>query len=99
VHAAHGRCKSRAFRIIAARIAEGQNLLAEPVDPLFGGLTVWQWFELFVGTHAPNGMGAFVRIEWPDGGAYADQAALTVHALGFVSEALTSKKPEMIKVE
>lgn len=43
---------------------------------MIGGLNVYVWFDLFHGTHLPNGMGSFSRMEWPDEGGFADQVAM-----------------------
>ncbi len=79
--------KPLAFRQIAARLAAGKGLLREPEDPMLGGLSVGQWFELFDETHAPNGMGALVRIEWPEPGGLAEQPAVVPLAMAMVAEA------------
>jgi len=56
-------------------------MLAEPADPMWGGLHVWDWIALFYDTHTPNGMGAFLRLEWPEPGGLADQPDIVVRAL------------------
>lgn len=63
----------------------------EPQDPMVGGLSVGQWFELFDDTHVPNGMGAWVRIEWPEPGGYAEQPAVVPLAMSLVAEARTKE--------
>lgn len=60
--------------------------LREPHDPLFGGHTVATWFDVFWGTHEPDGMGGVRRIEWPDGGGFLEQAAVTVTLMGLVRD-------------
>lgn len=80
-----------AFRQIAARLAAGAEPLAEPQDPMLGGLPVGAWFALFRDTHEPDGFGGMRRAEWPDGGAYADQPAVLVEALAAVREAVVTE--------
>ncbi len=58
---------------------------------MLGGLSVYQWFSVFSDTHAPNGMGAFVRMEWPEPGGYAAQPEVVRMALSEVGVALTKE--------
>lgn len=78
----------RAFRQIAARLAMGKEPLAEPQDPMIGGWSVGDWFQVFTDTHTPNGMGGLLREEWPDGRTYIEQPAVVLTALGLVKHAL-----------
>lgn len=64
----------------------GQVMLAEPRDPMVGGISVGGWFQLFTDTHSPNGMGGFTRIEWPEPGGLADQPALVPEVLHIVQD-------------
>jgi hypothetical protein len=66
----------------------GQVLLAEPRDPMIGGISVQVWFELFYDTHSPNGMGGFIRTEWPEPGGFAEQPALVSAVFATVQEVL-----------
>ena len=77
--------KSIAFQTIALRYIAGRPILAEPIDPMWGGLSVPQWISLFYDTHAPNGMGGMVRIEWPEPGGLAEQPDVVVRAFGVVA--------------
>ena len=51
-----------------------------------GGLSVPVWLEMWYATHAGNGLGGVVRVEWPIGGAYWEQPALSVAVLALVGD-------------
>ncbi len=84
--------KLTAFRQIAARLAAGVNLLAEPQDPMIGGLDASAWFEIFYDTHAGTGMGGFVRVEWPEPGGYAEQPTMVPAVMREVGLAILAEE-------
>jgi hypothetical protein len=88
-----GRCPKSLtdFRRIAARAAAGKDPLAEPADPMLGGLSVAAWFELFWNTHEPTGLGGVRRTEWPEPGGVGDQPHVAVVALTTVLSAVTKE--------
>lgn len=75
-------------------MAAGLRLLAEPVDPMEGGVSVSDWVEMWYDTHAGNGMGGVTRIEWPDGGAYLSQPAIAVAMLSLVGAEIVKQAQE-----
>jgi hypothetical protein len=83
--------KLDAFRRIATRVAAGKAQFADARDPLWGGLTVDVWFDLFAATHCPNGQGGFVRVEWPEPGGLADQPTVVVRAFSLVQSAIIAE--------
>jgi hypothetical protein len=78
-------------------VAAGKEPLAEPADPMIGGLSVWQWFRIFTDTHVPNGMGAFMRMEWPEAGGYADQPECVKVGISEVCSALMKEAARSAK--
>lgn len=83
--------KLTAFRRIATRVAAGKELFADTRDPMWGGLSVPAWFDLFAATHCANGTGGFVRVEWPEPGGLADQPTVVVRAFSLVQEAILTE--------
>lgn len=89
--AEHAVGKLPAFRIIIRRLIAGRPLLAEPVDPLFGGLPAEQWMSLYYACHEPSGFGGMRRIEWPDEGGVSRQAYVTVMVFSEIGAELSKE--------
>lgn len=83
--------KLGAFRRIATRVAAGKAQFADAQDPLWGGLSVVTWFDLFAATHCANGMGGMMRVEWPEPGGLADQPTVVVRAFTEVQAAIMAE--------
>jgi hypothetical protein len=73
------------------RLIAGKALLAEPVDPIVGGLTCHSWLDLYQACHEPNGMGGMTRVEWPDGGSLADQPACVVVVFSIIGQLVAAE--------
>lgn len=80
--------KLTAFRRIARRVAAGKESFADAQDPMWGGISVDAWFELFWATHCPSGSGGFIRVEWPEPGGLAEQPTIVIRAFSLVREAV-----------
>lgn len=77
-HAGEAGGKLLAFRQIVMRLLAGRELLAEPVDPLIGGLDAMSWLSLYHACHEPSGFGGMRRVEWPAAGGLENQAYVIV---------------------
>jgi hypothetical protein len=74
------------------RLAAGLPLLAEPRDPMEGGLSAGAWMALWSACHAVTGLGLW-RTVWPDGGATTEQPALAVAMFDLITaQALEASK-------
>jgi hypothetical protein len=77
---AHGEFakKLAAVRVIARRLIAGLHQLAEPQDPIPGGLRISDWVELWGLCHEYDEVGNVKRREWPEAGSLIEQPSMTV---------------------
>lgn len=83
--------KVTSLRQILQRLIAGKGKLAEPVDPVAGGLRCEEWLELYAVCHEPNGMGGMRRVEWPDAGGLAEQAACVVAIFSIIGQLVAAE--------
>ena len=57
------------------------------------GLELGDWVRAFENCHDAN----LTRIEWPDGGCYADQLEITVRVFEIIRDEINKKRLEEVK--
>ena len=64
-------------------MAEGMRRMAEPLDPMEGGLSIDAWMALWLNCHAVTGMGTWQQA-WPDGRPLVEQPMIAVEMFSLI---------------
>jgi hypothetical protein len=83
-------------RQLVRRLAQGAPQLAEPQDPLDGGLSIVDWCRLWKMCHAVTGNGIWL-IQWPDGRSLLEQPSLLLEMFEIIEDQFTAEIASSVK--